>query len=129
MCVQARWSLLLPVYLAKQSRSNFFPSLSEKIVCAQCPQRSKGTKLIKARIHNAIIKSHKAVSSSTGTRWLKSLLKASGVSTTIFSAHSVRGALFSAAASAVISTSDTLKAVSQASKGFTTDQPTTLHLV
>ena len=129
MCVQARWSLLLPMYLAKQSRSNFFPSCPEKIVCAQCPQRSKETKLLKPRVHNAIIKSHKTVSSSTGTRWLKSLLETSGINTSIFSAHSVRGALFSAAASADISTSDTLKAVSQASKGFTTDQPTTLHLV
>ena len=48
----------------------------------------------------SIIMPHKAVSSSTVARWLKSLLEASGIDIPTFSAHSVREASSSAAASA-----------------------------
>ena len=49
-------------------------------------------------------------------RWLKSLLEASGIDTSIFGAHSVRGASSSAAASAGISTADILKAAGWSSQ-------------
>jgi len=61
----------------------------------------------------AIIKPH---NSSTVARWLKSLLEASGIDTSIFSAHSVRGASSYAAGSAGISTSDILKAAGWSSE-------------
>jgi len=57
----------------------------------------------------AIIKPHKAVSSSTVARWLKSLPEASGIDTSLFVAHSVRGASSSAAASAGIQPQTFLK--------------------
>ena len=52
----------------------------------------------------ALIKPYKAVTSSTITRWLKYLLEAAGIYTSVFSAHSVRGASFSAAANLGIMT-------------------------
>ena len=58
----------------------------------------------------ALIKPHKAVTSSTIARWLKSLLEAAGIDTTVFTAHSVRGASSSAAANLGITTNDILKA-------------------
>ena len=63
-----------------------------------------------------MIKPHKAISSSTVARWLKSLLEASGIDTSIFSAHSVRGASSSAAASTGISTAEILKAANWSSE-------------
>ena len=75
------------------------------------PLRERETKLLVA-----IIKPHKAVSSSTVARWLKSLLEVSGIDTSTFGAHSVRGASSSAAASAGISTSDILKAAGWSSE-------------
>ena len=58
----------------------------------------------------AIIKPHKAISSSMVAQWLKSLLETSGIDTSIFSAHSVRGASSSAVVSTDISTAEILKA-------------------
>ena len=56
------------------------------------------------------IQPHLAVSSSSVAHWLKSLLEESGVDTSIFNAHSVRGASSSAAAMAGVTTDDILKA-------------------
>ena len=111
-----------PSALSKQSRQSsqivnfFFPSLTDDPQL--CPVatlkayeertqllRGKETKLLVA-----IIKPHKAISSSTVARWLKSLLEASGIDISIFSAHSVWGASSSAAASTGISTAEILKA-------------------
>ena len=58
----------------------------------------------------AIIGDYPTPSGSVGARWLKSLLEASGIDTSIFNAHSVRGASSSAAATAGITTADILKA-------------------
>lgn len=58
----------------------------------------------------AIIRPHQAVSSSSVAQWLKSLLDASGIDTSIFNVHSVQGASSSAAAMAGITTADILKA-------------------
>ena len=45
----------------------------------------------------ACIKPHHAVTSSTIARWLKTLLEQAGIDTTLFKAHSTRGASVSAA--------------------------------
>ena len=119
-----------PNVLAKQSRSTskinafFFPSLPggsrlcpvltlKEYEARTQPFRGKETNLLVA-----IIKPHKAVSSSTVARWLKSLLEASSIDTSIFGAHSVRGASSSAAASAGISTADILKAAGWSSQSI-----------
>ena len=111
-----------PRALAKQSRStsqitNFiFPSLpGESRLCpvSNLKEYEDKTEPLRRRKTNllvTIIKPHKAVSSSTVARWLKSFLEALGIDTSIFSVHSVRGASSSAAAFAGISTSDILKA-------------------
>ena len=64
----------------------------------------------KSRLLLATIRPHQAVSSSSVARWLSSLLEASGIDTSIFNAHSVRGASSSAAATTDITTADILKA-------------------
>ena len=40
----------------------------------------------------ATIKPYRAVTSSTIARWLKNLLEAAGIDSSIFGAHSIRGA-------------------------------------
>ena len=117
-----------PSTLAKQSRSTsqitnfFFPFLPggsrlcpvstlKEYESRTQPLPERETKLLVA-----IIKPHKAVSSSTVARWLKSLLEVSGIDTSIFGAHSVRGASSSAVASAGVSTSDILKAAGWSSE-------------
>ena len=114
-----------PSALSKQSRQRahfFFPSLPDnQRLCPVIPLktyeertqpfRGKETKLLVA-----MIKPHKAISSSTVARWLKSLLEASGIDISIFSAHSVRGASSSAAASTGVSTAEILKAANQSSE-------------
>ncbi|XP_065904039.1 uncharacterized protein [Dysidea avara] len=117
-----------PNTLAKQSRSTsqisnfFFLSLPEgNRLCpvSTLKEYESRTQPLRGRETNlliAIIKPHKAVSSSTVARWLKLLLEASGIDTSIFGAHSVRGASSSAAASAGISTSDILKAAGWSSE-------------
>ncbi len=64
----------------------------------------------------SFIKPHKAVTSSTIARWIKSLLEAVGVDTSIFNAHSVRGASSSRAADMGITTNDILKAADWSSE-------------
>ena len=111
-----------PSTLAKQSRFTsqitnfFFPSFpGEDRLCpaSTLKEYEKRTKSLwgrETKLLIAIIKPHKAVS-STVARWLKSLLEASGMNISIFSAPSVRGA-----ASAGISTGDILKAAGWSSE-------------
>ena len=54
-------------------------------------------------------KTYKAISTSTIARWLKTVLNLAGIDTSIFSAHSYRGALTSKAFSSGISLNDILK--------------------
>ena len=54
-------------------------------------------------------KSHKPISAPSLTRWLRSLLKAFGVNSDIFKAHSVRGASTTAAANSSVPLSEMLK--------------------
>ena len=79
-------------------------------------KRTKSLRGEETKLLIAIIKPHKAVSSSTVARWFKYLLEASGIDTYTFSAHSVRGASSSTAASAGISTADILKAAGWSSE-------------
>ena len=55
------------------------------------------------------VKPHKPISAPSLTRWLHSLLKASGVNSDIFKAHSVRRASTSAAANSNVPLSEILK--------------------
>ena len=55
------------------------------------------------------VKPHKPISAPSLPRWLRSLLKASGVNSHIFKAHSVRGAATTAAANSNVPSSEILK--------------------
>ena len=117
-----------PSTLAKQSRqgsqiaSFFFPSLPENtllcpVTCLKAYEhRTQSIRGKETRLLVAIIKPHRAISSSSVARWLKSLLEAAGIDISIFNAHSVRGASSSAAAVAGITTNDILKAANWSSE-------------
>ena len=111
-----------PHCLAKQSRQGkpvnefFFPSFQHDTTI--CPvttlkayvERTTSNRWTESRMFLALIKPHKAVSSSSIARWLKSLLESAGINTSIFNANSVREVSFTAAANLGITTSDILKA-------------------
>ena len=115
----------VPTELAKQSRqgkvmsSFFFPSCLEQPEL--CP-----VKTLKAYEHRTVelrgeesklfIAIIRAVTPSTIARWLKSILETAGVDTSIFNAHSVRGASASKAANMGITTNDILKAADWSSE-------------
>ena len=58
----------------------------------------------------AFIKPHHAVTSSTIARWLETTLEQAGIDTSIFKAHSTRGASTSAAALRGVTSSDIILA-------------------
>ena len=62
------------------------------------------------------IRLHNVASSSTIARWLKSILEKAGVDTSIFKAHSVRGAAVTAASNAGVTTCDILNAADWSSQ-------------
>ena len=117
-----------PSSLAKQSRQGkpitefFFPSFQHD--SGLCPvvtlkayeERTVTCRGAETKLFLALIKPHKAVTSSTIARWLKSLLEAAGIDTSVFTAHSVRGASSSAAANLGITTNDILKAADWSSE-------------
>lgn len=116
-----------PSTLAKQSRqgkqiqSFFFPSLlANPLLCPVQALRAyeQLTESVRSssRLFLATIKPHNPVSSSTIARWLKTTLSTAGIDTTIFSAHSVRGASTSKAANMGITTNDILKAANWSSE-------------
>ena len=94
----------IPSTLAKQSRqgkpieSFFFPSFPQNPIL--CPVRTLSVYLDKTnqvrgsetKLFLSFIKPHKAVTSSTIARWLRTILEQAGINTEIFSAHSTRGA-------------------------------------
>ena len=120
--------MFIPGSLAKQSRQGkpitefFFPSFPHDL--ALCPvatlkayeERTAPNRGSETKLFLALIKPYKAVTSSTIARWLKSLLEAAGIDTSIFNAHSVRGASSSAAANLGIITNDILKAADWSSE-------------
>ena len=118
----------LPCTLAKQSRQGkpiaefFFPSFPHDTTL--CPvttlrayeERTRDLRAKETRLFVSLIKPHNKVSSSTIARWIKSFLETAGVDTTIFQAHSVRGASSSTAANMGITTNDILKAADWSSE-------------
>ncbi len=118
---------LLPKGLAKQSRPGrdnglqpvFIPSLPGKeVLCPVACLRSYECATSGFRQHSqedrlflAVISPHKPVTSSSIARWLKQVLQLSGVDTSVFSAHSTRGASATAAAMAGMSVQDVLDRV------------------
>ena len=84
---------------------------TERIQSETAPFRGKETSLFLA-----MIKPHKPVTSSTIARWLKKVLELSGVDTSIFSAHSVRGASVSAASTSGVTTAEILTAADWSSQ-------------
>ena len=114
--------------LAKQTRQGrtianfFFPSCPDKPEL--CPVQAlrayeSQTEMLRgeeSKLFVAVIRPHKAVTSSTIARWLKFILGAAGVDTSIFNAHTVRGASASRAANMGITTNDILKTANWSSE-------------
>ena len=112
----------LPAALAKQSRQGkplkefifpSFPHNSELCPVETLKQYEAATSTL--RPHNvsnlivALVKPHKPVSSATLARCLREVLRLARIDVSVFSGHSVQGALTSAAAGAGITTNDILK--------------------
>ena len=107
---------------AKQSRQGkpvtpfFFPSFPpHPVICPVTTLKAyeERTALVRGtetRLFLALIKPNKALISSTVARWLKSLLESAGIDSSVFNAHSVRGASSTMAANLDIATNDILKA-------------------
>ena len=118
----------LPNALAKQSRQGrtltefFFPSFPNSPTL--CPvntlrsyeHRTQSLRAQETKLFIAIIKPHQVVTSSTIARWLKSLLDSAGIDTTVFNAHSTRGASTSATSNMGITTNVILKAADWSSE-------------
>ena len=117
-----------PGSLAKQSRQGkpitecFFPSFPhDPGLCPVVSLKAYEDHTVpyrgdETRLFLALIKPYRAVTSSTIARWLKSLLAAAGIDTSVFAAHSVRGASSSTAANLGITTNDILKAAGWSSE-------------
>ena len=118
----------LPSKLPKQSRMGkptrefFFPRFPDNSLL--CPVEALTQYLTKTeplrvrddgasrvtQLFIACIKPHNPIVSSTIARWLKKVLEKAGINTSIFKAHSTRGASVSAAAMRGVSTNDILHA-------------------
>ena len=110
-----------PTKLAKQSRQMkqmaefFFPAFpANGLLCPVVTLRAYEVRTQEAREKTPLflttIRPHNPASSSTIARWLKNMLGKAGIDTTIFRAHSVRGAAATAASNAGVTTCDILKA-------------------
>ena len=112
----------LPNILAKQSRQAkpieefFFPTFPSNITL--CPVNTLRVYLTKtkplrgdeSKLFISFIIHHKAVTSSTITRWLRKILELSGIDSSIFDAHWTCSASTSAAARGGVTLEDILKA-------------------
>ena len=71
------------------------------------------TSVLRASTHShvfiSVVKPHKPVVSSTISRWIKGVLRASGVDVSHYTAHSTRGTATSVAAKAGISTQEIME--------------------
>ena len=120
--------VFVPGTLAKQSRQGkpvtefFFPSfphdstLCPVITLRAYEERTAPHRGTESRLFLSFIRPFRAVTSSTIARWLKTLLESAGIDTSVFSAHSVRGASSTAAANSGITTNDILKAADWSSE-------------
>ena len=106
--------------VGKMAQEYFFPKFEEnKLLCPVEAVTSYIVKTTSLRIREgkptnqlliACIKPHHPVTSSTIARWLKTMLEQAGIDTTLFKAHSTRGASVSAAALSGLTTNDILQA-------------------
>ena len=113
-----------PTKLAKQSRQSkpmsefFFPAfMANPLLCPVTALRAYEHRTQKFRREEGLnpvflttIKPHNVASSSTIARWLRNVLEKAGIDTSIFKAHSVRGAAVTAASNAGVTTGDILNA-------------------
>ena len=121
-------------HLSKQSRASkpladfFYPRFPEDqtifpVVTLQAYEartmefRARSTGNKKTLLFLSWIGKYYPVTGSTIARWLKTCLTAAGINTSIFKAHSVRGASSSTAASVGVTTVDILKAADWSSAG------------
>ena len=118
----------LPSALAKQSRqgkpieSFYFPAFLAYTTL--CPVRTLDKYLDKTkqlrenenRLFISFIKPHKAVTSSSIARWLRTILEEAGIDSSIFGAHSTHGASASAAARGGVTLEEILKAANWSSE-------------
>uniref|UniRef100_A0A1X7VRX6 Tyr recombinase domain-containing protein n=1 Tax=Amphimedon queenslandica TaxID=400682 RepID=A0A1X7VRX6_AMPQE len=112
----------LPSVLAKQSRQGkpiepfYFPAFQANTTL--CPVNTLDTYLDKTkqmrgnenRLFISFIEPHKAVTSSSIARWLRTNLEEAGIDSSIFGAHSTRGASASTAARGGVTLKEILKA-------------------
>ena len=111
----------LPTSLSKQSRQGkpvkefFFPRFEENLDL--CPVQALELYISKTKslttqslLFISFVKPYGPVTSSTIARWLKETLLKAGIDTSIFKAHSIRGASTSRAANVGVTTEDILKA-------------------
>ena len=122
--------VFIPGALAKQCRQGkpvnefFFPSFPHDSTL--CPVTTLRTyenhtashRGMESRLFLSFIRPFQAITSSTIARWLKSLLESAGIDTSVFNAHSVRGASSTAAANLGITTNDILKAADWSSESI-----------
>ena len=113
---------MLPSELSKQSRQGkprndyFLASFPDnKQLCPletlqQYLQMTKTLRKVSTHLFVAIVKPRKLIAPCTIARWLKEVLKMSGIDISTFTAHSTRDASTLAAADSGITTSDILKA-------------------
>ena len=71
---------------------------------------------VRTRLFISFVKPHKAVTSSSITRWLRTVLEEAGIDSSIFGAHSTCGASTSAAARGGVTLEDILKAANWSSE-------------
>ena len=115
--------IFAPAELAKQSRPGrvlvnfFFPSFrNNELLCPVHTLRVYEDVISlfrsdqKPGLFLATIKPHNPVTSSTIARWLRTVMERAGVDTSVFKAHSVRGASTSAAANVGATIQDILNA-------------------
>ena len=123
-------AVFYPSNLAKQSepgksrREFLFPCFSENNKI--CPVASLEFHVCKSEASQlciSFIKLHWPVTSSAIARWLKEVIQMAGIDTSIFKAHSVRGATTSAAANLSITTNEILEAAD-----WTSDTSFTINL-
>ena len=113
--------IFYPTGLAKQSSPDNLPTpiefhaFPDNLLCpVECLQRYEAitisfrVKSEQQQLFLSIKKPHSPVVSSSVARWLKSVLASSGIDTSIFSAHSTRGASTSAASLAGVTTQQIL---------------------
>ena len=71
-------------------------SLCPVATLTECMSRTEGLRKSasseETRLFISFIKPHKAMSTATVARWIKSVLSAAGIDTSVFKPHSVRGA-------------------------------------